>query len=497
MNTNDVHDDTASPAPAVRTTVLLWLVTVLAVFVVMIILGIMMRLAQGQAISVELSTFYAVMTMHGLGMAGSLFSAGLAISWYIAARYVKPNVGLMRLSWLLFVLGAVGLLGATLIGHFGPGWYALYPLPFHNPIWPQWSIGLAIVSLMVMGVAWLLCQLDILRAITTRYGVSNLLGWQYFTADGPKEPLPAPVLIVTICSIAGTLATIVGAATFTMYLVRWLAPPTQFDPLLLKNTIFMFGHTIVNLAMYCGICAIYTFLPSYTKHAWGLNKLTVAAWNATLIAILGAYFHHLYADFAQSTTLQYVGLIASYMSAIPATAVTVFGVGSQVYGSGLRWTFTPLAFFLGIVGWVVGGLAAVIDATIAVNQVFHNTLWVPGHFHTYFVVGFVLILLGFIHHFTGSVAERLARTSLGAMILGGYGFVLMFYLGGLNGVPRRFASYQAISFGSIAKVGAELAVVGGIFATLFLTGVLGFCISLIVGRSARATAAPARLEAAE
>lgn len=488
------HDVTEEAAPAVRRTVLLWLVTVLAVFVIMVLLGITMRLAQGRAITIELTTFYAVMTMHGLGMAGSLFSGGLAISWYIAARYVRPSVVLMRFSWVLFVFGAGGLLVATLVGRFGAGWYALYPLPFHNPTWPQWSIGLAVVSLMVMGLGWLLCQLDLLRAIAARYGVSNLLGWQYFTG-GPKEELPAPVLIVSVCSIAGTLATIVGAATFTMYLVRWIAPQTQLDPLLLKNTMFMFGHTIVNLAMYCGIGAIYTFLPAYTKHPWGLNKLTVAAWNATLIAVLGAYFHHLYADFAQSTTLQSVGLIASYLSTIPATAVTVFGVVSQVYGSGLRWTFTPLAFFLGIVGWVVGGLAAVIDATIAVNQVFHNTLWVPGHFHTYFVVGFVLILLGFIHRLVGSVAERLAMTSLGAMILGGYGFVVMFYLGGLSGVPRRFASYQAISFGSIAKDGAQLAIGGSIFATLFLAGVLGFCTSLATGRSARPASAPAPLAA--
>lgn len=496
MSTERNEGDTGSPEPAVRTTVLLWLVTVLTVFVVMITLGITMRLAQGQAISIDPTTFYAVMTMHGLGMAGTLFAAGLVIVWQIAATYVSPSVRVMRVSWLLFVVGAVGLLVATLIGGFGPGWYALYPLPFVNPVWPQWSIGLAIVSLMVMGVSWLLCQLDLLRAMAARYGVSNLLGWQYFKKDKPEQELPAPILVITVCAVAGTLGTLVGAATFVMYLIKWLAPQAQFDALLMKNTMFMFGHIIVNLAMYCGIGAVYAYLPAYTKHAWRLNRLTVIAWNATLVFILVAYFHHLYADFAQSHALQYAGLIASYMSAIPATAVTVFGVGSQVYGSGLRWTFTPLAFFLGILGWVVGGFAAVIDSTIAVNQIFHNTLWVPGHFHTYFLVGFVLILLGFIHRFVGSTAERLAKASLWAMVVGGYGFVLMFYLGGLYGVPRRYASYQAISVGSIAKTGTQLAFGGSIFATVILLGVLGFCVSLIVGRS-KTKPAPAPAAALE
>jgi len=471
--------------PAVRKITLLWFVVVLAVFVVMITFGITMRLEQSQTLDVGAPMFYALMTMHGLGMVGATFSAGLAMVWFITARYAKPSVGLMWFAWVLFVAGAVGLLAATLIGRFGAGWYALYPLPFHNPTWPQWSIGVAVISLMLLGVSWLVCQLDILRALAGRYGISKLLGWQYFGAEKPKEELPASVLIIVICVITGILATLVGAATFVIYLFKWLAPQANFDALLLKNTMFLFGHVITNLAMYCGIAAVYEFLPSYTKRSWSLNKLTVLAWNTTLFFILGAYFHHLYADFVQPTPLQYAGQILSYLSAIPATAVTVFGVGSQVFGSGLRWTFTPLAFFLGVLGWVIGGAAAVVDSTIMINQIFHNTLWVPGHFHTYFLVGVVFIMLGFVHRFVASDSERLATGSLWAMVVGGYGFVLMFYLGGLNSVPRRYLNYQALSFGSIAETGAHLALGGAIFATLFLLGVIGFYVSLAKGRSTK------------
>ena len=481
----DVRDDVRSNEQAVRSTTLLWLVTVLAVFVVMIIFGITMRFAQGQALDVGIPTFYALMTMHGLGMVGATFSAGLAMIWFVTARYAKPSVGLMRFNLVLFTAGAVGLLAATLVGRFGAGWYALYPLPFQNPTWPQWSIGVAIISLMLLSVSWLLCQLDILRALAARYGVSQLLGWQYFNGAKPHEELPASVLIVVICAAAGTLGTLAGAATFAIYLFKWLAPQASFDVLLLKNTMFLFGHVIVNLAMYCGIAAVYEFLPSYTKRSWGLNKITVLAWNTTLIFILGAYFHHLYMDFAQPTALQYAGQILSYLSAVPATAVTVLGVGSQVFGSGLRWTFAPLAFFLGILGWVVGGIAAVVDSTIIINQVFHNTLWVPAHFHTYFLVGFVFIMLGFVHRFVASDAERLATGSLWAMVVGGYGFVLMFYLGGVNAVPRRYATYEALSFGSIAETGAHLALGGAIFATVFLLGLIGFYVSLARRRSAK------------
>ena len=465
-----------------RTTTLVWLVTVLAVFVVMVLLGITMRLSQGALIGLQPQTFYALMTMHGLGMAGTLFTAGLVMLWDLTARRCRPSRTVNCIAYALFLAGAVGLLAATLLGGFGTGWYALYPLPFVNPVWPRWATGTAIVSLMVMGVGWLALQLDLLRALAARYGASRLLAWDYLVGREPSEPLPSPVLIASVCLISGSLGTISGAATLLAYLFKWMAPATQLDPLLLKNTMFMFGHTIVNVAMYCGICAVYALMPEFTRRPWKVNRLVALAWNATLLFILFAYFHHLYMDFAQAEALQVIGQVVSYASAVPATAVTAFGLGSQLYRSGLRWSFTPAAFIAGIVGWLVGGIAAVVDSTIAVNRVFHNTLWVPGHFHTSVLVGFVLLLLGFTHHVAQSHAERTAGAGLAAMLVGGYGFVLMFYLGGMSSVPRRYATYAVVSFGSIARTGTRLAFYGALFASLFLAGALVFLVSLLSGR---------------
>lgn len=496
MSTTSNEGAIAGAAPGVRATTMVWLVTALAVFALMVIMGISLRLAQGAQLQLDPRTFYAWMTMHGLGMVGALFSAGLVIVWSIVARTCRPSLTVMWIAYVLFVAGATGLLAATLVGGFGPGWYSLYPLPFVNPAWPSWSIGTAIISLMLLGVAWLIMQLDTLRAMAARYGARRLLAWDYFRGE-PSEALPATILIASVSTIAGALGTLSGAATLMMYLFKWQAPSTQFDPLLLKNTMFMFGHTIVNVAMYCGICAVYDLLPEYTKRPWKVNGVVAASWNATLIFVLAAYFHHLYMDFAQATSLQYFGQIASYASAIPATAVTVFGAAGQVYRSGLRWTFTPLAFATAIVGWVIGGVAAVVDATIVVNGVFHNTLWVPAHFHTYFLVGFVLMFLGFMHRFVASRAERMAAVGLVTMLAGGYGFVLMFYLGGVSAVPRRFASYSSIAFGSIAQTGSRLALYGGVFASVFLLGALLFYVSLVLGRGRAAPASAVSHAAAE
>ncbi|MCC7196339.1 MAG: cbb3-type cytochrome c oxidase subunit I [Gemmatimonadaceae bacterium] len=473
-----------------RRLVTIWLATMLAAFVVMVILGITMRLNQGAAIKLMPNTFYALMTMHGLGMAGGLFTAGVVLIWYLTALRFQMNHTVMWVCYVLVLIGVVGVLAATLVGHFAAGWYALYPLPFVNAAWPSWTIGTTIVSLMILGVAWLVMQMDIMRVLAAGYGLKRMFGLEYYKGE-PAEPLPPAVMITAVCATAGILGTVVGAATLIIYLFKWVTPATQFDPLLLKNTMFMFGHTIVNVAMYCGLGVMYQLMPAYTKRPWKVNRLLVISWNATLVFILFAYFHHLYMDFAQPKAIQILGQIASYGSALPATAVTIFGVGSQLYRSGIKWTLTPFAFMMSVVGWGIGGAAAVIDATIAVNRVFHNTLWVPAHFHTYFLVGFVLILFGFLHHHLNSRAERLAGTGFVTMLVGGYGFVLMFYLGGLSSVPRRYADYSAIPLPSVSQPGTHYALWGALFASLFLLGALVFFLSNGIGRRSPGEAAVA------
>lgn len=459
-----------------------WLATSITVFALMIVFGITMRLAQGAQISLEPNTFYVLMTMHGLGMAGGLFSGSLAMIWYIVGKYCEPSVKVMWAAWGIFILAAVGLLTATLVGGFGAGWYALYPLPFVNAPWAPWAVGLTLGSLMLMGVAWLLIQLDLLRVMARKYGAGRLLAWDYLGGATPAEELPSAILIATVCTVAGTLGTITGAVTFILYFLKLLSPGAQLDALLLKNTMFMFGHTIVNVCMYCGLCAVYYILPRYTKRHWGVNRVTAMAWNATLFFILFAYFHHLYMDFGQPMALHVLGQVASYGSAIPATAVSILGVGSQMYKAGVRGRLVPFMFVLGVMGWAIGGVAAVVDSTIVVNVVFHNTLWVPAHFHTYFLVGFVLLFLGFLHEYFKSKAEGFAFGSVFMMLFGGYGFLLMFYLGGMSGVPRRFASYTQIPFGHIAVTGGRLAAMAAVFASVFLIGLFVFIASLLKGR---------------
>ena len=467
-----------------RKLAIVWGVTFLILFPFLITLGLLMRLDQGNLTTLSPTTFYALMTLHGLGMAGVLFSFAFSALWYLnGTRYVKLHTGIGYFVYFAILAGVSGLTIGTLIGKFGPGWYMLYPLPFTGATWSHWSIGVSIISLIIMGVAWLTGMLHLLYALAKEYGgFTNILGWQYLRKKENRKDLPPIVMITTISLVPGVFGFLVGAAMLIMYLLQFFEPTLNFDPLLLKNMVMFFGHLIVNITLYCCVGWVYALLPEFTGREWKTDKVLVYSWNATFFFILFAYFHHLYMDFSQPRSLQYLGQIISYASAIPATAITMFGVIAQLYHSKIKWDIIPLMFLFGMAGWAIGGFSAVVDSTIAVNKVFHNTLWVPGHFHTYLLMGVVLFILGFLFYLFSERGNRkgggVAKTGFWVFVTGGYGFVLMFYYGGVNSIPRRYSGYAGISIKNTATTGAHLAQIAVLFIILILTGLLIMYISL-------------------
>lgn len=473
---------------------LFWICTALILFAVLVALGIVMRMNQARLIDIPAERFYAYMTLHGLGMAGTLFVAALGGLWYLLSRYLNLSRRQMWVVYVSTVLGVVLLLIANLVGHFGAGWYMLYPLPFLNATWPYWSIGVQTLGLTILGVAWLAALLDILRAMSDRYGIVNSLGWQYFM-QGKTMEVPPIIIIAAVSSIAGVLALTTGGIMLVLFLLNWFTPEVLIDPLLMKNLVFLFGHTLVNLTMYFGVAIVYELLPEFTGRPWKTNKYVVISWNATFALVLGAFLHHLYMDFAQPMEYQVIGQVASYLSPIPATVITIFGAIGQVYRSGMKLTPVTLGFLLGFFGWLVGGFGAAVDSTIAVNVTFHNTMWVPGHFHTYFLVGFVFIVLGFTAYLVekagGEPAPVATMRGLWTMAAGGFGFVGMFYLGGLMGVPRRFAHYAAIPLSEVRDWGELTAKLAVYALAVFVFGLLVTYIGIFCGRRSNAPESPA------
>src|SRR5574338_619289 len=105
-----------------RKLVIVWSVTFLIVFPLLIVLGLLMRLNQGEEVKMGMDTFYVLMTLHGLGMAGVLYSMAFAALWYlISTRHAKLSIATGYFVYFMILLGVAGLTIATLIGKFGAG----------------------------------------------------------------------------------------------------------------------------------------------------------------------------------------------------------------------------------------------------------------------------------------------------------------------------------------------------------------------------------------
>ncbi|MEM7198888.1 MAG: cbb3-type cytochrome c oxidase subunit I [Planctomycetota bacterium] len=474
----DVVESTEAPvAAALRSITLRWVATALVLFPVLVLLGLVMRVAQSDLVpDLDATRFYSVMTLHGVGMVGLWYTAGMASVCFLLSRYVRVSVLANKVGFASTLIGVALLLVSTLIGKFGAGWYFLYPLPI-RPLgaWESWATVTFFAAIAVLGVGWTIWSLDVLRAIASRYSLTEALGWGYLRGNVQQE-VPPMVLITTVSIIGALVGLVTAVVLLVLYAVEALGGDAANDALLMKNLVFLFGHLLVNITLYLGVAVVYEVLPHYAKRPWKTNGKVALAWNVVLVLVMFAYLHHLYMDFAQLRELQLLGQVTSYLSSVPAAIMSIFGTLALVYRSHLKWSLAPALLFSGVLGWVIGGIGAVIDSTIAVNLLFHNTLWVPAHFHTYFLMGVVLMLLGGVYHICdkASTCERKAgreKLVFWLTAIGGYGFLLMFYIGGAASIPRRYATYT----GNISD-GQGLALASVFFIVLFLAGLVIYAI---------------------
>ena len=364
--------------------------------------------------------------------------------------------------------------GRVFLGGFAAAWTFLYPLPAQlGGVWGASSATIYLIGVLIVGVGFLLLHLETGRAILARYGgLGRALGWPQLFGGSSEEAPPPTVVASTMVLIINTLGLLSGAVILVMTIVNIHWPGFALDPLLAKNMIFFFGHIFINATIYMAVIAIYEILPRYTDRPWKASRPFLIAWTASLVMVLAVYPHHLLMDFVMPTWMLVMGQIVSYLSGLPVPVVTALGVLINVSRSGIRWDMTSGLLFLAVVGWSIGVIPAIVDGTIVVNAVMHNTLWVPGHFHTYLLLGQVTMVFGFMYYVVakpGSAGDiALDRSGLWVFAVASLGFSATFLYAGRASVPRRFAEHL--------PEWTSQDVVGSVFAALVIAAVLIFVV---------------------
>lgn len=465
-----------------RITFNLYMVSALLLFVLMMTLGLIMRMGQGLWLNVPPDLFYRILSMHGAGMVGTMSLATTAVMWFFVRKYVTLHLWAFLANYLLFLTGALIIIGAIFIGRYAGLWTFLYPLPTHPMgMWENSAAACFMVGYLFIGVGSLLFYLDAAAGIIARYGnFGRAMGLQWLFGGTIDPDHPKTVVAGTMVVIANSLGILAGAVVLVMYLVAIAYPGFTMNALYAKNLTYWFGHMYINAAIYMGVIAVYELLARYSGRPYAISRPFLWSWAASCVFVIIVFPHHLLMDYAQPRWVSVTGQVVSYLAGFPVFLVTVWGALNNIHRSGMRWTTPARLMILSLFGWAAGIVPAILDGTIGINRVMHNTQWVPGHFHFYLLLGVLPMVLALLYHVVGSrrgAAPDSAADRIGVPVylVGGMVFALAFLDAGHMSVARRMSSHLPawIMNDRVGAIGASLVLLAMLyFAARIIAGLL-------------------------
>jgi cytochrome c oxidase subunit 1 len=206
----------------------LYLGTGLALIGILALAGVIMRLEQAGWLTFDATWFYALLTLHGIGMLVAILLCGMGGLWYVLHEDLGLDIRVPYVVYGLFLTGNVLVLQSTLIGKFDAAWTTLYPLPFVNPTWPNWATGEFLIALTLVMIGWSAWCLQLFGGLLRRYGsLSACLGWDLvfhtaeFKASGREAP-PPQAFAALVVSLDGLAAATAGSLVGVSVFVHWL-----------------------------------------------------------------------------------------------------------------------------------------------------------------------------------------------------------------------------------------------------------------------------------
>ncbi|MEX1257795.1 MAG: cbb3-type cytochrome c oxidase subunit I [Gemmatimonadota bacterium] len=428
----------------------------------------------------RMRTYHQGLTVHGVVNAivfTFAFSNGF-LALTTARALARPlNGGLL---WAAFGSMVMGFLLAAFAMATGRA-SVLYT--FYPPLMAHWSyyLGLAllVVSTWIIAVALFVA----------------LAGWR---GENPRQRIPLLAFISTATYAMWCLASIGIAVEVVALLLPWsLGLVENVDPLLSRTLFWYSGHPIVYFWLLPAYVSWYAMVP---KHAGGelfSDSLTRVVFVLFLLLSIPTGFHHQYADPGIATGMKAVHATLTF-GVFFSSLITAFSImyaleiGARRRGEkGLVSWFLKLdwknpallAQILAMLTFTLGGITRLINASYNLNQVIHNTAWIPGHFHMTVGSAVTLSFMGIAYWLVPYLTRRelvgrgLARAQAWLYALGVLIMARGLISGGLNGMPRRTlimeAPYDDATWrlaGMLTGLGGTLMFVGGMLFFFVLVG---------------------------
>jgi cytochrome c oxidase subunit 1 len=248
-------------------------------------------------------------------------------------------------------------------------------------------------------------------------------------------------------------------------------------PILYQHLFWFFGHPEVYILVLPPMGIVSYLLPRFSGRRLFGFKFVVYSTLAIGVLSFGVWAHHMFTS-GIDPRIRASFMAVSLAIAIPS-AVKTFNWITTMWNGKLKLT-TPMLFCIGFISnFILGGVTGVFLAAVPVDLVLHDTYYVVGHFH-YVVMGAIgFAAFAGIYYWFPIVTGRMYQTTLGkahfwlSMIGTNITFFAMILLG-YGGMPRRYATYDAISVGGIQSYFTDLHLLATVGAVLLLVGQIIF-----------------------
>lgn len=426
--------------------------------------------------------YYRLLTAHGLNMLiFFIIFFEMAILYFAGPILLNSRVPTPWVGWAAFGLMVVGMVMVEYMVFSGQAdvlFTSYVPLKAN----PMYYLGIILFAVGALVVVFLFfASLVVAKREKTYEGSVPLVTFGGITA--------AVIAFITLLHGA-----IIYIPTFF-----WSLGLMEVDPEIYRLIFWALGHSSqqINVA---AMVAVWYFLGGITAGAVVVNeKISRTAFVLYIVFISLASAHHLLVDPGWSSSwkivntsyFMYMAVLASMIHGFTVPAGLESGMRLRGFANGTwEWLqkapwgdpgFSGMFLSLVIFGFL-GGVTGVTIGTEQINIIAHNTLRIPGHFHTTVVGGTALAFMAVTYYVIPLIFRREIiglKWAKYQPYLFGLGISIVgtsMIIAGMFGVPRRHwdSSFTQAPFAVEFPAGVDLAMgilaIGGLMA--FIGGLI-------------------------
>ncbi len=391
------------------------------------------------------NTYNEMFTMHGTAM---VWLVTIPLVTGAIGNFVMPlQLGardvafpwLNMISFWIFPIAAAILFSSMLFGGPHAGWTEYPPISLADGT----AGALWCAAIFTIGISSTLTGMNFMttiikmRAPGMTWTRMPLFVWATF----------ATALMNMFATVALSVAT--GALFLEhVWKVPWYDPSRGGSPVLFEHMFWFYSHPAVYIFIIPAFGIVSEILPVFArKPIFGYKMIAFSSMAISLLAFT-VWAHHMFPS-GLAPWLQLPFMILTYAIGIP-TGIKMFSWIATLWGGRIHFT-SPMLYALGfLITFTFGGITGIFLASVPVDLHLHGTYFVVGHFHYVVAGGSIMGFLASIPFWypkaTGRMLdERLSQLGFWLFFIGlNCTFFPMHWLG-IEGMPRRYASYTAFA----------------------------------------------------